>query len=102
MCMNVLGRLLGRSDQTDWIKELTAKWHEIPTSALGRGSSREAARLSDSELLAWWNKLQAEMLGSLAYRWVVEVYRDFVRGKKILEVGPGSGIIGITFAEAGA
>jgi len=100
--MSVLGRLLGRSDQKDWVKELTAKWHEIPTSALGRGSSRAAARLSDSELLACWNKLQAEMLGSLAYRWMVEVYRDFVRGKKILEVGPGSGIIGITFAEAGA
>lgn len=42
------------------------------------------------------------MLGSLAYRWIVEVYRDFVRDKKVLEVGPGSGVIGITFAEAGA
>ena len=100
--MSVLGRLLGRSGQKDWIKELTAKWHEIPTSALGRGSSKDATNRSDPELLAWWNELQAEMLGSLAYRWIVEVYRDFVRGKNILEVGPGSGVIGITFAEAGA
>jgi hypothetical protein len=100
--MSILGRLLGRSDQKDWIRELNAKWHEIPMSSLVRGSSREAARRSDSELLSWWNQLQAETLGSLPYRWIIEVYRDFVRGKKILEVGPGSGVIGVTFAEAGA
>jgi SAM-dependent methyltransferase len=100
--MSVLGRLLGRSDQKDWVKELNAKWHEIPMSAVGRGSSREAARQSDGELLRWWNQLQAEMLSSLAYRWVIEVYRDFVRGKKVLEVGPGNGVVGITFAEAAA
>ena len=100
--MNVLGRLLGRSDEKNWIRELNAKWHEIPMSAIERGSSRGAARRSDAELLAWWNALQAEMLGSLTYRWIIEVYRDFVRARKVLEVGPGNGVVGITFAEGGA
>ncbi len=100
--MSVLGRILGRSEDKDWVKELNAKWHEIPLTAVERGSSREAAHRSDADLLKWWNGLQAEMLGSLAYRWIIEVYRDFVRGKKVLEVGPGNGVVGITFAEAGA
>jgi hypothetical protein len=100
--MSVFGRLLGRSEQTDWVRELNTKWHEIPITATERGSSREATERPDADLLKWWNGLQAEMLDSLAYRWIIEVYRDFVRDKKILEVGPGNGVVGVTFAEAGA
>jgi len=86
----------------NWIDRLQNKWHEIPLTAVERGSSREAATKPDAELIAWWDGLQSEMLGHLAYRWIVEVYRDFVRGKRVLEVGPGNGVVGITFAEAGA
>jgi cyclopropane fatty-acyl-phospholipid synthase-like methyltransferase len=85
-----------------WIDRLRAKWHEVPLNISDRGSSRDLATLTDAELLATWNRTQQEALSTLAYRWIIEVYRDFARDKKIIEIGPGTGMVGLTFAEAGA
>jgi len=85
-----------------WIRRLAEKWQEIPTTAMGRGSSLEQLRLSDTAFLSWWDGLEREVMSQQQAYWVIEVYRDFVRGKKMIEVGPGTGIIGVQFLRAGA
>ncbi len=90
------------NNPSTWIRRLAEKWHEIPTTPMGRGSSIEQLRLPDAEFLSWWDGLEREILSQHEVYWVVEVYRDFVRGKKLIEVGPGTGIIGVQFLREGA
>jgi len=90
------------NEPTAWIRRLAEKWQEVPTTTVGRGSSVEQLRLSDSEFLSWWDELEREILSQQEVYWVVEAYRDFVRGKKLIEVGPGTGIIGVQFLREGA
>ncbi len=90
------------NESTLWIGRLADKWHEIPMTLVERGSSIDQMRLPDAEFLGWWNALEKEMLSQQIIYWTVEVYRDFVRGKKIIEVGPGAGVISIQFLREGA
>jgi FkbM family methyltransferase len=90
------------NEPSTWVRRLAEKWQEIPTTPMGRGSSIEQLRLSDGEFLSWWEGLEREILSHPEGYWVVEVYRDFVRGKKLIEVGPGTGIIGVQFLREGA
>jgi phospholipid N-methyltransferase len=86
--------------QGDWIERLAAKWHEIPSSEQGRASSMDQRRMSDSEFLAWWDGYERAM--TIAEGWILEVYKDFVRDKKLIEVGPGAGYLGVQLLRAGA
>lgn len=85
-----------------WITRLADKWHEIPMTLMDRGSSIEQLRLPDAAFLTWWDELEQATLSSQLIYWTVEVYRDFVRGKKLIEVGPGAGIISVQFLREGA
>lgn len=67
-----------------------------------RGSSLERLRLPDAEFIAWWDTLERIWMAARQISWIVEVYRDFVRGRKIIEVGPGAGIVGVQLLRAGA
>ncbi len=90
---------------TDPIAPLATKWHEVPISMHERGSTRNLLSLSNSELLEWWNAKRRAFdvsHGLLVTTWCWIVYRDFVRNRKIIEVGPGLGMQGIFFLECGA
>ena len=90
---------------TDPIAPLATKWHEVPISMHERGSTRNLLSLGNSELLEWWNAKRRAFdvsHGLLVTTWCWIVYRDFVRNRKIIEVGPGLGMQGIFFLECGA
>src|SRR3989442_1074962 len=88
------------------LRHLAEKWHEVPVSRLERLSTRDLMALPDEKLLACWEGARAETcdgLSGLVMRgWYHTLYAPWVPGKKILEVGPGIGIDGVTFASAGA
>jgi len=87
-------------ESIEWIGRLAEKWHEIPTAPMSRGSSIDQLSLPDSEFLAWWDGLEQLWMAYLGFKF--EVYRDFVRGKKLIEVGPGAGVFGVQLLREGA
>src|SRR5262245_25486467 len=87
--------------ETAWLNKLNDKWHEIPVTVMDRGSSIEQMRLSDDKLLEWWDARHDEVINKQSF-WVVELYRDYIAGKKVIEVGPGAGFVGTEFLRAGA
>jgi SAM-dependent methyltransferase len=89
-----------------YLETLRAKWITIPFSADGRAHTTDLAGLDDAGLLQQWEKArQATVEGErLNYMrgWYQLVYRDWCRGRKIIDIGCGLGIDGIHFAEHGA
>lgn len=83
----------------NWIGKLADKWSEIPLSATTRGSSTERMSLSDSDLIAWWDSLANVPWD---HSWIVDLYADYLNGKKLVDVGSGCGFIGISFLKRGA
>ena len=84
---------------------LRRKWVEIPVSRRGRLRSTELAKLPAAELMELWRTSRTDITTGpqFAHRgWYHALYREFMRGKKVLDVGSGIGIDSITFAEAGA
>ena len=79
------------------------KWREVPAGSelLGRVYSSDLLKLSDAELRAAWRALDSG--GSNDHRvWYRILYRDFVAGKRILELGSGLGFDALYFARLGA
>jgi 2-polyprenyl-3-methyl-5-hydroxy-6-metoxy-1,4-benzoquinol methylase len=84
---------------------LAEKWHEVPFAHQDRSSTRALLELSDEELLAEWSRRAATTKGSNGLAvgdWEYHVYRDFFKGKDVIEVGPGMGALGVAFLEYGA
>jgi len=84
---------------------LAEKWHEVPITHLDRSSTRSMLELSDEELLAVWSSRAAASGGEKGLGvgdWEYYVYRDLFKGRKVIEVGPGLGILGVSFLEYGA
>ncbi len=112
--MNILQKLKKSKKQTtstvsyDWQEPfaiLREKWTEIPTSNLGRQSTVDLLELSDQELLAEWEHSRERTSSGPYFNirgWYHTLYADSLRGKKLLEVGSGFGVDGITFAQRGA
>jgi hypothetical protein len=97
--------LFGKSQHTmpqNWIAALADKWHEIPLTATERGSSIDQLKLSDDELIRWWDDVARQKREQDFIAWMIEVYRDFIRGKKLIEVGPGMGWFGVECLKFGA
>lgn len=92
----------------DWDEPITIlgrKWHQVPASLQHRESTRDLLSLPDNEFLQCWERLRTGLIGSRGLyltHWPLEMYRDFVRNKKIIEVGPGLGVQGVWFLECGA
>ena len=85
--------------------DLRAKWHEIPAGILGRASSTEVLKIADHELLDRWQSVHDEYTtgpGFAQRGWYHELYMGQVAGKKVLDVGSGFGVDGITMARQGA
>lgn len=92
----------------DWQKPfetLRDKWGEVPTTRSGRRRTTDLLRLSDEELLAEWMTSREDITtgSQFSHRgWYHMLYADSMRGKKVLDVGSGFAIDGITFAQHGA
>jgi 2-polyprenyl-3-methyl-5-hydroxy-6-metoxy-1,4-benzoquinol methylase len=84
---------------------LAEKWHEVPFAHQDRSSTRAMLELGDEELLSTWSRLAATTEGANGLRvgdWEYYVYRDFFKGRNVIEVGPGLGALGVAFLEYGA
>ena len=84
---------------------LREKWVEVPTTRAGRQNTNELANLSDQALLEIWEANRADITTGPQFHhrgWYHTLYKDFMRGKKVLDVGSGLAIDSITFAQNGA
>jgi SAM-dependent methyltransferase len=83
---------------------LRKKWHEVP-AANSRVTTRELEVMSDKELLDLWLSIRSDATTGAKYNvrgWYHTLYCDIFKGKRVMDVGSGLGIDGITFAQHGA
>jgi 2-polyprenyl-3-methyl-5-hydroxy-6-metoxy-1,4-benzoquinol methylase len=82
---------------------LRTKWTEVPV-AKGRRKTVELQELPDEALWECWKEAWDESaVTDFAHRgWYYCLYRDVLRGKRVLDVGSGLGFDAVTFAQAGA
>jgi SAM-dependent methyltransferase len=88
----------------DILSSLRKKWHEVPAGA-ERFSTKDIIAFDDDRLEQWWldTREAARSGGAFPVRgWYHLLYSDVFRGKKILDVGSGLGLDGLTFAQQGA
>lgn len=94
-------------DQKAWrepFELLRKKWVEVPAGA-DRLRTDDLLRLSDAELRTRWEACRAGAAHGEMYSvrgWYYTLYRDVLRGKRVVDVGSGLGFDAITFARAGA
>ncbi len=84
---------------------LREKWCEVPAGLTGRRKTADLLKLDDEKLAALWDESHRESTtgsGYAARGWYHELYADVLRGRKVLDVGSGFGLDGISFARAGA
>jgi SAM-dependent methyltransferase len=82
---------------------LRRKWHEVPAGGQ-RVTTRQLLALADEELLEQWHRIRLEASAGPAFDvrgWYHLLYSDILRGKRVMDVGCGLGIDGVTFAERG-
>jgi len=86
-------------------EKLRKKWGTIPSGNDLRQDSTYLLTLSDAEVLAQWERALAHDTQGTGFGlrgWYHELYRAFMSGKKVLDIGCGMGISSIPFAEMGA
>ncbi len=78
-------------------------WREVPagTDEAPRQFTDRMADLHDDELLAFWDRMAAAR-DDTPLGFLQPLYRDFFRGRRVLDVGSGLGYDGLRFAAAGA
>lgn len=85
-------------------EQLRTKWKTVPT-AQHRINTTDLHVLSDSDLVKYW-KEQVHLSTTGDYfnvrGWYHKLYKPILRGCKVLDVGAGLGIDGLSFAQAGA
>jgi len=95
----------GDSSLSYWLQKLRQKWYEVPGAVDIRFKTNELENLSDKDLLDFWLEIRhRDTTGDrfCVRGWYHELYKDVLRGKRVLDVGSGLGIDGITFAQHGA
>lgn len=95
---------LGASWQLPY-ETLRKKWISVPSGDSVFEKTTVLMELSDAELLAYWEKARKDITTGpeFAHRgWYHALYADFMRGKKIMDVGSGFGLDSVTFAQHGA
>jgi len=88
-----------------YVEKLRQKWKEIPTSAIYRAETTQLLDLPDDELLSFWLDAQKEDSIGDGFRsrgWYRAFYQGMMRGRKVMDVGSGLGVDGVTFAQQGA
>jgi SAM-dependent methyltransferase len=97
----------GRTIRSGWgrpFEVLRKKWHEVP-AADSRLLTTKLVDLPDHELKDIWERerLAATTGASFDVRgWYHLLYKDVLRGKRVIDFGCGFGLDGITFAQEGA
>jgi hypothetical protein len=84
---------------------LRKKWGEVPFDQYERRMSEDLLRLSDDELLEKWEFAYRGSSTGEAFSvrgWYQTLYRDALRGKKVLDVGCGLAPDTIHYAQHGA
>ena len=95
----------GGGEVDAWLARLRPKWSTVPAAGPGRVDTRDLLAMSDHDLVAYWHKERQAATTGPAYSgrgWYHELYKDALRGKKVLDVGAGLGFDAFTFAQAGA
>lgn len=79
------------------------KWREVPggDATDARTFSTEILKLADSAFLAFWEQMAAQRVAGVL-GWVGPLYRDYFKGRRVLELGSGLGTDGLRFAAQGA
>lgn len=84
---------------------LRKKWSEVPAGLMDRKRTNDLSKISDEELLNYWTAVHAEASTGQGFKvrgWFHHIYSEMLAGKKVIDVGSGLGIDGITLAKAGA
>jgi SAM-dependent methyltransferase len=93
---------------TDWTAPydiLRRRWTLLPAGPSTRVQATALADLPDPELLAAWEAALERTTTGAGYGirgWYHDLYRDQLRGLKVLDLGCGFGISSLYFAENGA
>lgn len=88
-----------------WLNVLRGKWSEVPAGTTSRATTPKLLDLPDDQLLSIYGQARKESTEGPAFSirgWYHLLYKDILRGKRVLDVGSGLGIDGIAFAEEGA
>jgi len=83
---------------------LRKKWSEVPAGQT-RISTEYLLDFSEQKLLEKWQAIRSQATTRPAFHvrgWYHLLYKDILRSKKVMDVGSGLGIDGITFAQHGA
>ncbi len=83
---------------------LRKKWHEVPIGD-NRMSTKEMLELNGKELTELWFNIRDKATSGSSFPvrgWYHVLYKDIFHRKKVMDVGSGFGIDGITFAMNGA
>jgi len=90
---------------SDWFAKLRGKWFVVPGEGPTRYDTTQLALLSDDELLAFWKHSHEEETTGARFcvrGWYHTLYKDVLRGKRVIDVGSGLGYDALSFAMAGA
>lgn len=83
---------------------LRQKWHEVPAGD-SRLTTKRLLDLSGGELKEVWERVRLSGTAGEAFGvrgWYHALYKDVLRGKRVMDFGCGFGVDGITFAQHGA
>jgi SAM-dependent methyltransferase len=85
-------------------ERLRARWSTVPLDVAGeRVDSGQLTRLRTPDLVRMWTQARdADDAGFDARGWYRLLYREFIRGKKILDIGCGLAFDSLTWLQAGA
>jgi SAM-dependent methyltransferase len=95
----------GALDDVAVFDRLRRKWSTVPAGLSDRRGTSEILALADADLKAFWMDAHRQATTGTGFPvrgWYQTLYRDVLRGKKVLEIGSGMGIDGIEFARNGA
>jgi SAM-dependent methyltransferase len=87
------------------LERLRDKWKTVPAAGPGRIGTDELLTWSDEALLAFWQEQRRRDTtceGFSIRGWYHALYKDVLKGKRVLDVGAGLGMDAFTFAQAGA
>jgi SAM-dependent methyltransferase len=96
---------LAISDEADVFDLLRRKWGVVPAGLSERRSTQDLLASPAEELREFWIATHTKATtgeGFSVRGWYHALYREVLRGKKVLEIGSGMGIDGIEFARHGA
>lgn len=85
---------------------LREKWHTVPTGLIARSSTGDLLQCPAEDLFDLWCKGRKESTtganGWQTRGWYHELYREFFKGKSVLDIGSGLAYDTVTFAANGA